>query len=197
MIKRNQSSVFKCQMSTKQGFSLIEVLVTLMILSVGIVAISALMAGNIRTSVNAKNQIIASGLAQEGVELVKNLKDARDNAGTSPTFSADIPIGNDYRIDYDSDYATFKSSNIVSVAQKKLNSSSEGYFLHSGIVGTGGVTGTKFLRKVKISTTADGDKKVESVVSWNSASIPAGTVADPCNVAKKCVSVQAVLPNIE
>lgn len=185
------------KMHNKNGFSLIEVLVTLMILSVGITAISALMAGNIRASVNAKNQIIASGLAQEGVELVKNLKDVRDNNGISPTFLSDIPDGNDYRIDYDSSYAVFKSSNIINTSQKKLNSSSGGYFLHSGTIGTGGVTGTKFLRRIKISTTPDGDKKVESVVSWDGLNVPKATDPDPCTVAGKCVSVQAVLPNVE
>ena len=54
----------------RKGFSLIEVLVSLTILSVGIVAVMGMFSAGIQTSLTAKSQIIASGLAQELVELV-------------------------------------------------------------------------------------------------------------------------------
>jgi prepilin-type N-terminal cleavage/methylation domain-containing protein len=182
-MKKNQKLIINGQLLRKHGFSLVEVLITLMVLSVGILAISALMTSNIKTSINAKNQIIASGLAQEGVELVRRLKE------NVPTFTTDVAINDDYKIDINSDYDAFTLSNNVDVSLKKLYLSG-GVYTH-----TPGGTETKFLRKIKISDTATGSNKiVESIVSWDGATIPAGTTLDPCNVAKKCVSVQAVLP---
>lgn len=160
------------------GFSLIEVLFTLMIISVGVVAISALMAGNIRTSTNAKNQIIASGLAQEGIELVINLKDSSEN------FSTDVSDGNDYKVDCVTSYADFKSSNSVNTLKERLSLLNDVYS-HSTASGT---IATKFYRKIKIATVG-GNRQVESLVVWDGVGVPL-----TCNIANKCVSVQAVFP---
>ena len=62
----------------KPGFSLIEVLVALFVLSLGVSAVFLLMSKSLRSSMDARDQIIASQLAQEGIELVRNLKDTKE-----------------------------------------------------------------------------------------------------------------------
>ncbi|MDO8529622.1 MAG: dockerin type I domain-containing protein [bacterium] len=61
--------------SKARGFSLIEVMIACFVLTVGILAMIDLMAISIRNSIGARDQIIASELAQEGMELVRNIRD--------------------------------------------------------------------------------------------------------------------------
>lgn len=170
---------------TKRGFSLVEVLFSLLILSIGIGAVMSLMTISIKTSNTAKNQVIASELAQEGIELVKNLK---DNAATSTTFTTEVANGENYRIDYLSTFANFKSSGIADNKRLNLDPTSKVY-LHAA-----SGTPTKFFRKISVfimAPIAPDTKKtavVTSFVSWNGVNIPAD-----CNIANKCVSVVSML----
>lgn len=195
MINKNQNKKSKRgeELSRKAGFSLVEVLFTLMILSVGVSAVAILMTTNIRNSITAKNQIIASELAQEGVELVINIKNIKDKDPIK--FTADMPAnGTDYRVDYNSDYFDLKGSpaSYPGNAGKQLKMSGS-YFLHTA------ARASKFYRKISIAIVPDSDpaelKKnvvVTSYVSWNGAGIPA-----VCNVATKCVAVTATIPDLE
>ncbi|MBU2025481.1 MAG: type II secretion system protein [Patescibacteria group bacterium] len=69
-----------------QGLSLIGILVALVIISVALVAGLGAMMRGIKDASVAKNEITASALAEEGVELVKNIRDSGDNycLGASP-----------------------------------------------------------------------------------------------------------------
>lgn len=172
----------KARLLNKQGFSLVEVLVTLMVLAVGITAVSALMLGNIKNSRNSKNQIIASQLAQEGIELVRNLKDNNNAA-----FLTEVSANDDYRIDYQSDYAGFKSSNAADDSLKKLYLNADGFYAHAG------ASSTKFYRKIKIlNDPVLKQITVTAVVSWNAAGFPA-----VCNVGSKCMEVVSILPDMQ
>jgi type IV pilus modification protein PilV len=175
----NKKNNFKKQKSFKQGFSLVEVLVTILVLAFGISAVTLLMTNNIKASQDAKNQIIAAQLAQEGTELVRNLKD------NNSTFATDKASGNDYRIDYKTTYANF-TNNSSSDKRLYLNSN---FYDHT----TSAANKTKFLRKAILDI--DSDTKAATItvlVSWNNTDIPAN-----CNTASKCVSVVSVLPDLE
>lgn len=177
----------KKNLKTKSGFSLIEVLITLLVLSVGIAAVSALMAGNIKTSINTKNQIIAASLAQEATELVRNLKD--NNA----TFLTDIANGSDYRVDYLSDYAAFRNSPAAFAgdANKKLYLNVFGFYSHTN------ATNTKFYRKIEMANDIVSGNKIATVfVSWNGTGFPSPLNASTCTVGKKCVLMQTVLSSV-
>ena len=60
---------------TPAGFSLGEVLLAGFVLTVGLLSISALMAKSLKNSFENRDSIIAVELAQEGVELVRNVRD--------------------------------------------------------------------------------------------------------------------------
>lgn len=168
--------------SVKKGFSLIEVLVALLVLSVGIAAIAILMVKNIKDLQISKNQIIASMLAQEGIELVRNLKD-----NNKTTFiSGPVPgkaNGDNYTIDKEdallSDFTTGGDQKLY------LNS---GFYTHNAAG-----TPTKFSRKIKIYNYYDpanniAQVEVTSYVSWNVNGIPTD-----CNIGNKCVSTISIM----
>lgn len=68
-------STFNFQLSTDAGFTLIEVVLVLMMTAIVFVGIFALYANTIKNDVESRYEIIASNLAQEGVEIVRNVRD--------------------------------------------------------------------------------------------------------------------------
>lgn len=68
--------------STKQpitksshGFTLVEVMVAVAVLSIGLMGAANLITYNISNSAKAINKTIATNLAQEGIELARNIRD--------------------------------------------------------------------------------------------------------------------------
>jgi len=57
-----------------RGFSLLEVIIAIAILSTGIVASVSLISRTISASSAVKNQLIAVNLAQEGIEVIHNIR---------------------------------------------------------------------------------------------------------------------------
>jgi len=176
----------------KRGFSLIEVLIALFILSFGVSAVFVLMSSSIKDAQTSKNQTIAAQLAQEGIELVKNFK---DNAATPATFSTELAIGGvDFRADYSSTYVLFKQSptSFPGPVNKKLYLDS-GFYTHTA---SSTSTDTKFLRKIAVSVDAVSKNATITVtISWNGTDFPAETAADPCNITKKCLKIVSILTN--
>ncbi len=62
-------------MLEKKGFTLIELLITIFLVSVGLIGVVAFFNASLQSQFDAKNEIIAAGLAQEGTELVRNIVD--------------------------------------------------------------------------------------------------------------------------
>ena len=61
---------------SRSGFSLLEVLAAIGLVSIGLVAMLSLVIKTIATEPVLKNKIIATYLAQEGVEGVRNIRDS-------------------------------------------------------------------------------------------------------------------------
>ena len=59
----------------QQGFTLLEVLISLTILTIGSLAVFALMQQTVLSTERNRNSIIAVNLAREGMELVRNIRD--------------------------------------------------------------------------------------------------------------------------
>lgn len=58
-----------------QGFTLIELLITIFLVSVGLIGVLAFFNSSLTSQFDAKNELIAAGLAQEGAELVRSIVD--------------------------------------------------------------------------------------------------------------------------
>lgn len=183
----------KCHKFRKPGFSLIEVLIAILILLFGIMAIAVLMVNNIKNLQTSKNQIQAAMLAQEGIELVRNMKDSGDLNSDAPGVCeytgrlADTVLCDDLRIDKDND--------LNKGSGRQLYLDANNFYVHNNT----GTSATKFFRKIDLSISEEyvasdskREIKVTSFVSWNDAGIP--TPAD-CNIGNKCIFIESRMPD--
>jgi len=154
-----------------------EVMIAVFVLSVGLVGVGQLIFSSLRHSIDSRDHIIASQLAQEGIELVRNI---RDNNRLS---EVDIFLGltpGDYRIDYNDDGVQ------TAGLDYSLKYTANFYDHGSG-------SATKFARKIKIENYSEGEaRKITSVVSWKGA-IPETTT--DCTTANKCIYIEDILTN--
>ena len=117
------------------GFSFIESILSMFILSVGIVTVLSLMNSSTIASIEAKNYDIAVSLAQEGIELVRNVRD-NDWAGFGS-----LPNSSNCKIDINSN-SIDGCNDGSSVSNRMLRLDSNGFYNHT----TGNPT--RFYRKV-------------------------------------------------
>jgi prepilin-type N-terminal cleavage/methylation domain-containing protein len=77
MILLNQMTkrYFKKVHKSNSGFTLVETLIAISIFSVSIIAFMSILGGGISDTSYVKTKIIASYLAQEGIEYVRNMRD--------------------------------------------------------------------------------------------------------------------------
>jgi len=72
-----QVSGIRYQVSGRRGFTLVEMLVAILLLSFGIAGPLTVASQSIASSRYARDQVIAYNLAQEAVEYIRNLRDNR------------------------------------------------------------------------------------------------------------------------
>ncbi len=162
------SSAPKCssKVQLQKGFSFVEVIISLFVLSVGFLGIVNLSMVTLQNSYLQRDAIVASMLVQEGMELVYNVRDT--NLAKSDTAFTNMS-GGTYRI-------SFESSSLTSGSyQLSLD--------NSGFYGYSGVTPTKFSRKIIIEDISGGSvqsRRVTSVVVWGGSPFPAVIDAGHC-----------------
>ena len=74
----------KHETSVKAGFTMIELIITLSILSFGIIGVYSVFSPVVTSTYGISHRLIASYLAQEGFEIVRNLRDNNFIANPSP-----------------------------------------------------------------------------------------------------------------
>lgn len=176
----------------KKGFSIGEVLLSAFILAFTLVVLIGVLSASLRDSIDSRDSIIASALAQEGVELVRNL---RDNnwiyLGTGKTSFTGFPTAD--AINCRIDKTALILTDIVCDGYSKVLNYESGFYVHSGS------TATKFRRKIILdydtnqASTAN-TLTVRSMVIWNKSSdndFPASST--DCHIGNKCVFTEIVL----
>jgi Tfp pilus assembly protein PilV len=188
---KNRKTIFTSEQvspTVRQAFSIGEVILSVFVLGVTAVSILALYAQGLRDFQNERDSIIAAMLAQEGVELVRSIRDNnwadRDGAtDVTPVYYNDLSVASDNRcrIDIDSGNAT-SCNNGVNHKNLYLNS---GFYTHNNAG-----TGTKFRRRIVFQWVGPG-VAVTSLVSWSGAD-PSPNVT-MCRITNKCVFSQIIL----
>lgn len=144
----------------KRGFTLIEVIVAIGIISLVSTGAMFAISLSLASANRIRNNLIAAGLAQEGLEIVRGIRDRDWHLGN--TFGASLGNG-DYIINWD-------SQSLVAFSDTFLKKDSDGFFNY-----TSGQD-TIFKRKIIIEDSSQNPATVEKVakveVSWQEKSSP-------------------------
>ena len=73
--QKNKKNACPAKLQRSRGFTLVETLVAISIFSMSIVALMSVLGSGISNTNYAKTKIIASYLAQEGIEYIRNMRD--------------------------------------------------------------------------------------------------------------------------
>jgi len=132
------------------GFTLIEILIAITVITLGIVGFYAAITRVASLTFSNSSRFVASRLAQEGIELVSNIRDTNWIKGTDwDNGLAD----NDYRVQYDKD-------SLLTYSSVPLKINSDGFYNYdSG-------SPTKFTRKITITHISSVELKVKVQITW-------------------------------
>lgn len=168
--------MFNKNVQKEKGFSMIEVMMATFLVSVGLVAVISLLSAGLRQSTLNKNNLIASFLAQEGVELVRNVRDTNWVNGEE-SFGG-ISNGNDCRAQADAE-----NSNNLSCGVSDFQLYFDSVYEHSG----SSSQETRFSRKIIIEDEAGGEQKIVTSIAIWGKDFPDNPVdLDNCNSASQC-----------
>ncbi len=196
-------SFLKTKKKIRKAFSLGEVLVAAFVLTVGLTATTALIVKSIENAYDNREAIIAAELAQEGVELVRNVRDQNFALEADGT-----PAGQGFAGFSAADKHCLMNSDDTSFTcnPSQGSPSGRGYYLQvPSFPGLGErfshtVAVSRFARYIYIDySPANNNARVISYVFWdwtNGAtmppSIPAnGTNTSSCTLASKCIFSEA------
>jgi len=131
------------------GISIVEVVVAMMIITMGMVGVLSLVIQNVEAQYINKNVLMASGLAQEGLELVRN---ARDLNWLTPgnIWNQNIVGDGTYIIDYNGLASINMVINSIDEAGARLYVNSNGFYTH-----TITATATNFYRLITVVDQGD------------------------------------------
>lgn len=141
----------------QKSFTLLEVLIAIFALTIGVMAAFGSISQTISATTFARDRLIASYLAQEGIEIVKNIRDSNWIKGDS--WISGLYLETDRQADYrDSSLSLpFNPNTYLSL------SSSLGY--HYGIASQ-----TKFSRKIRVDQIGASELEITVQVFWKNYS---------------------------
>ncbi|MDD4466729.1 MAG: hypothetical protein PHN91_02945 [Patescibacteria group bacterium] len=146
---------------SKPGFSLVEILAIFFIISLAMLGVVSLIIQNIQVQSINKNQLMAASLSQEGIELVRQIRDTNWLNGRD--FAAGLSDGS-----YVSDFNQQSLIPTATVSDTRLYLDSDGFY----VLAAASLEPTIFKRQIfieRLPATAEdlGEPlKVRSLVSW-------------------------------
>jgi Tfp pilus assembly protein PilV len=133
----------------QNGFSMIGVIVAMLITSVALVSILSLVAASLKSAETSKTKLIAAGLAQEAIEVVRDMRKAQVEWSN---WYADI-INGDYLVQYD-------SVSLLSFSDIPLKIDGNGLYQYAA------GSDTNFYRKITLTKLSANEVKVLAEVKW-------------------------------
>ena len=142
-----------------KGFTILELLVTIFIISIGILGASAAINKTMSLTSNYSSRLIAISLAQEGIEIVRNIRDGnfleQRAIPTTPWNDGFVDPG-----DYEADYTM--TDGLDNWTNRYLKTDSNGFYFYSDLA----YSETKFKRKITISEIDSNARAISVEVFW-------------------------------
>lgn len=138
----------------KKAFSLVEVITILFIVSVGLLGVVSLIIQNIQSQNYNKNNLVAYQLAQEGLELVRRVRDT--NWMSSSSYDTNIQSGT-YYMDYLDEYPRIYQND----SDLMLTIDDDGFYVHNGEE-----PGSGFSRLISIEAADASSLMVTVRITW-------------------------------
>lgn len=184
---------YKAIVLVRKGFSLLEVLLSVFVMSVGLMVIVAVINGSLAYSYDTRDNIIATELAQEGVELVRNVRD-NDFAQLNDGFT-DFDGNEHCRIDWDDAVTSLDCIGGRGAESRYYLQYAGGLYAHIN------TTEERYSRFIYIGYQSGGGVKravVRSFVVWGDFTTGTGDIpnnGDParCNLSTSCVYTETFL----
>jgi len=151
--KKSVAPPIKCFNRNLEGFTLLGVIVSLFLVTLGIMGFATLFRAFEAAAISNKNELAAGFLAQEGLEIVRRNREASSKTDWSAWY-ANLSDG-DYNVTY-SDYDLESFSNVP----LKLDPSTLAYNYNIG-------SDTIFYRKITLQKVDADTVVVTCVVDWN------------------------------
>lgn len=140
-----------------RGFTLLEIIIAIFVLTIGIIGVFSVLPQMLSYTAFSSSQLIAAYLSQEGIEIVRNI---RDTNWLTPGNSWNTGLDQgDYEADYNDPDLTSCSSPCDYNHNLRFVKLDGGFYNYD----TGG--DTKFKRKITITPEAD-YLKVSVLVEW-------------------------------
>jgi prepilin-type N-terminal cleavage/methylation domain-containing protein len=161
---KNEMKV-KNNLNSKQGFTILEIIVVIFIITLGMVGVLSLVHQNIQVEYVNKNTIIASQLSQEGLELVRNKRDTNWLNGVNwelsanPFTNSDILQDGSYTIDYTG--AINRIPDNIDDAGTELYLDANGFYVNSS-----SASSTLFSRIITVGNESVASTSVTCLVQW-------------------------------
>lgn len=183
-----------------KGFTLIELIISIFVLSIAIVGVFGAFSMIVILTSSTVDRLNAAYLAQEGAEIVRNIRDNNwlkmdvESAHSwldGLTADNGIDCTEGCEMDYTTGTAMPGATAITPYSARPLN-------LTDGFYGYGNGTPTKFKRKIKIEPVSSTNYviKATSEVSWDSkATVLSGAVVAGNCTPSNCITVEAILYN--
>jgi hypothetical protein len=155
-----------------KGFTLMETIVAIFVITAGIIGVLALVTQTISSAIFSKDKLIAAYLGQEGIELVRNIRDTNWLQGEGHTWDEQLATGNcsgscdevinGCRVDYKHSYSplTPADPDLPSYSGEFLNIDDDDFYSYSA------GNQTKFKRKVSIDASIPNILQVCVRVEW-------------------------------
>lgn len=162
---------------TSKGFSLVETLIAIAILLVAVVGPIGLIGNALHNLYYARDEMVAINLAQEGIEVIREIRDSNMLASSAGVPAWDAGIGAGEYIVSAASASPLTSDSYGAVAQA-VNLDAQGFYVQDA-----GIT-TQFKRLVTITTITSGSEiKVTSKVTWTTGG-QTGTISVSENLFK-------------
>jgi len=155
----------KSGLKNKNGQALIEAVVAISVLIIGMGGIFSLLASSLKNGRVVADNYMATYLAAEGIEIVKNIIDhnAILRVGDSNiAWNAGFSPGN-----FELDYASCESAaGVCDLGGYRATGKNLSFSPSAGLFGYGGAAPVNFQRTIKLTFVSQDEVQVSSVVTW-------------------------------